>query len=242
MSLGGHLAELRKRVLFAVLGILVGGIAAWFFYEPIFEALQAPLIEAAKRQDAQITVNFSGIASALDTRLKVSFFLGILASSPWWLYQLWGFVAPGLKKRERRYTTGFLGAAVPLFAAGVTLAWLILPHAVEVLTAFVPAGSSNLNDAQMYLTFAMRLLLAFGLAFVFPVIMVALTWARIVSARRWLAGWRWAIVGIFAFAAAMTPTPDAITMILVALPMCALYFGAIGVGVLRERTQKRSAS
>ncbi|GIG54586.1 twin-arginine translocase subunit TatC [Demequina activiva] len=239
MSLGGHLREFRNRVILAAIGIAIGAVVGWFFYTPVFEALQEPVLQAAERDDALVSVNFAGLATAIDMQIKVSLFIGVVLSSPWWLYQLWAFVAPGLKSTEKKYTVGFLLAAIPLFLAGVYLAWWVYPHAVEILTGFTPEGASNFLDAQMFMTFAMRLLLAFGLAFVFPVIMVALSWAGVVTPRTWLKGWRWAVLVMFTFAAIMTPTPDAITMIAMAVPMCGLYFGAIGVGALRGRLVRR---
>lgn len=239
MPLREHLRELRKRVILIVGGLVVGAVAGWFVFTPAFEALQAPVLEAAAARDTPVTVNFVGLATALDMRIKVSVFLGILVTSPWWLYHVWAFVAPGLKRSERRYTAGFLVAAIPLFAAGVYLGWSVFPQAVRLLTEFTPLGAANILDAQMYLSFAMRLLVAFGIAFVFPVVMVLLTWAGVVSTHAWLKGWRWAVVVIFTFAAMMTPTPDAITMFLMALPMCALYFGAIGMGALRGARRTR---
>jgi sec-independent protein translocase protein TatC len=110
---------------------------------------------------------------------------------------------------------------------------------VEILTDFRPENTANLLSAQMFMTFAMRLILAFGIAFVFPVVMVGLTWSGAVSSRTWLKGWRWAVMGIFTFTAIMTPTPDAITMIVMAIPMCGLYFGAIGIGAVRERARRK---
>jgi len=159
----------------------------------------------------------------------------MIISSPWWLYQLWAYIAPGLTGKEKRYTVGFVASAVPLFLAGIAVAWAMFPRAVALLTGFRPNGSEQLLDAGLYLTFAMRLLVAFGLAFVFPVVMVALTWVGIVPWRVWLKGWRWAVLLIFIFTAAMTPTPDAITMTVMAIPMVALYFGAIGIGALRAK-------
>lgn len=242
MSLREHLAELRKRIILVAIGIAVFTVAGWFIYTPVFEALQQPVLEAAEKGDGLVAINFEGLATALDMQIKMSMVIGIVASSPWWLYQLWAFVSPGLKQKERRYTAGFLGAAVPLFLAGVALAWWVFPHAVQILTAFRPEGTANLINAQMFMTFAMRLVLAFGIAFVFPVLMVGLTWAGTVPSRTWLKGWRWAVMGIFIFAAIMTPTPDAVTMIVMAIPMCALYFGAIGVGALRERSKRGKAA
>jgi sec-independent protein translocase protein TatC len=239
MPLREHLVELRNRIIYSVIGIALAAVGGWFLFDPTFEALQRPLLEAAARDDAIVSVNFAGLATALDMHFKVAFFLGLILSSPWWLYQVWAYIAPGLTGKERRYTVGFLGAAIPLFLIGIIAAWVVFPHAVTILTDFRPDDTQQLLDAELYLTFAMRLLVAFGLAFVFPVVMVALTWLGIVPWRTWLKGWRWAVLLIFVFAAAMTPTPDAITMIVMAIPMVALYFGAIGIGALRARTRAK---
>lgn len=239
MPLRAHFAELRNRIILIVVGILVGAIGGWFLFEPAFAALQQPLLDVAARDDALVTVNFAGLASALDMRLKVSAFLGLVVSSPWWLYQVWAFIAPGLTGSEKKYTAGFLGAAIPLFLGGVAAAWLVFPQAVTILADFRPDGTAQLLDAQLYLNFAMRLLIAFGLAFVFPVVMVALTWLGVVPWRVWLKGWRWAVLLMFIFTAIMTPTPDAVMMTLMAIPMIALYFGAIGIGALRGRKRAK---
>lgn len=242
MPLRDHLVEARKRLIRSLAGIALGSVAGWFLFTPAFEVLQRPILDAAERDGVQVAVNFSGVATALDMKLKVAVFLGVIATSPWWLYQFWRFVAPALKRREKTYALGFLGAAVPLFAAGVALGILVLPKAVGLLTSFVPEGSTNLVDAQGYLSFSMRIIVAFGLAFVFPVVMVGLTWAGAVTPRAWLKGWRWAVFLIFVFAAVMTPTPDALTMALMAVPMCALYFAAIGVGAMRRRARRKRAT
>ncbi len=239
MSLADHLREFRKRLILAAIGIAIGMVAGWFLYTPVFEALQRPVLEAAERDDALVTVNFAGVATALDMQIKMSLLIGVIVSAPWWLYQLWAFVAPGLKSTERRYTVGFLAAAIPLFFGGVLFGWWVFPRAITILTGFTPDGAANFLDAQTFMTFAMRLILAFGIAFVFPVVMVALTWTGIVQARTWLRGWRWAVFIIFLAAAILTPTPDAVTMLFMAVPMVALYFAAVGVGLLRERVSRR---
>jgi len=244
MSLRDHLRELRRRVVLSAVGLAVGSIVGWIAYSPVFDALQRPLVNLAAQRGGLIAVNFAGIATSFDLRIKISLFLGVLLSSPWWVYQLWAFVTPGLTKRERRYAVGFVAAGAPLFLVGAFLAWLVLPNAVAVLTNFTPKGATNLIDAQVYLSFVMRVMLAFGLAFLLPVLMVALNFAGLVSAKAWARGWRWAVLGIFVFAAVMTPTPDAITMLLVAIPMCGLYFGAVGICAWRDRRRAttRSAS
>jgi len=241
MPLRAHLAELRRRVFFAALGLVVGAAVGWWLYDPVFEALQMPLqhVAALRGDDELVALNFAGIATSFDMKLKVSFFLGVILSSPWWIYQLWAFITPGLTRKERHYAIGFLAAAVPLFLAGTALAWWALPNAVELLTGFTPQGSANLIDAQTYLSFVMRLILAFGLAFLLPVVMVALNFAGIGRAATWRKGWRWAVLIAFVFAAVMTPTPDAITMIAVAVPICLLYFGALVICTLHDRRVDR---
>ena len=239
MPLRAHLAELRRRLLLAVLGIVIGAVGGWFAFDAVFSAMQQPLLDAAVRDGTIININFSGMTSAFDVRLKVSLFLGLIATAPWWLYQCWAFVTPGLKRSERRYALGFVFSSAPMFLVGAALGWLILPRAVLVLTEFVPHGATNLTDAQMYLSFVMRLMIAFGLAFVLPVLMVVMNLAGVVRAKTWAKGWRWAIVIAFTFAAVMTPTPDAWTMILVALPICLLYVVALGLCVLHDRSAAR---
>ncbi|MCM3535488.1 twin-arginine translocase subunit TatC [Cellulosimicrobium funkei] len=235
MPLREHLVEIRKRLFLAAIGIVLGAVVGWIVYEPVLQALQQPLVDAAERRNVLTGLNFEGVATAIDMKVKVSLFLGVLLSSPWWLYQLFAFITPGLTSKEKRYAFGFIGAAVPLFLAGVALAWVTLPRAVALLNEFVPDGSANLINAQMYLGFVMRLMLAFGIAFLVPVIMVALNTMGVVRAATWLAGWRWAVLISFLFAAIMTPTPDVLTMFCVALPICALYFLAYGISVLHDR-------
>jgi sec-independent protein translocase protein TatC len=239
MPLRAHLVELRRRLFLAALGVVVGAVIGWFLYDPVFAALQQPLVRVAEERDTLIALNFSGIATSFDMRVKVSVFLGVILSSPWWLYQFWAFVTPGLNHKERVYTFGFLGVAVPLFLAGAFVAWWALPNAVKLLTEFTPTGATNLIDAQTYLGFVMRLMLAFGLAFLLPVVMVALNFAGIGTAATWRKAWRWAVMVAFIFAAIMTPTPDAVTMLAVALPICGLYFVALGVCVLHDRRVDR---
>ncbi len=239
MPLREHLIELRKRLVLSAVGLVVGAAGGWFLYQPVFEVLQKPLLDAAADRGGNVSVNFAGLASAFDMQMKVSLFLGVLVTSPWWLYQLWAFITPGLTHRERRYAVGFLVAAVPLFLAGAGLAWWTLPNAVRVLTDFTPEGASNFIDAQTYLSFVMRFVLAFGIAFVLPVVMVCVNMAGLVKAATWGKGWRWAVLLAFVFAAVMTPTPDAITMIVMALPICGLYFAALGVCVLHDRRELR---
>lgn len=241
MPLRAHIRELRNRVLLATLGLLAGAVVGWAFYPQIFAALQRPVVELASRRTEVIALNFGGVATPLDMQIKVALFAGVILSSPWWIYQLWAFVTPGLTRRERWTTIGFLAAGVPLFLAGAGVAWMVLPMAVGLLAGFTPQDAVNMIDAQVYLGFIMRMVLAFGLAFLLPVVMVGLNLAGLVRGSTWLGGWRWAVLLTFVFAAIATPTADAISLFALALPMVALYFGAVGVCALHDRRADRRA-
>lgn len=239
MPLRAHLRELRTRLMLAVGGILVGAVAGWIWYLPIFDQLQGPITELAEARGELIALNFGGVATPLDMQIKVALFAGVILSSPWWLYQLWAFITPGLTRRERWYAIGFLAAGLPLFLTGAAIAWWVLPKAVALLSGFTPPQGVNLIPAQVYLEFIMRMVLAFGLAFLVPVVMVGLTFAGVVRGRTWRAGWRWAVMLAFIFAAVATPTGDAISMFALAIPICALYAAAVGLCHLRDRRVDR---
>ncbi|HWS56985.1 MAG TPA: twin-arginine translocase subunit TatC [Actinotalea sp.] len=239
MPLRAHLVELRNRTLLAAVGLALGAVVGWFAYPAIFEALQAPVVELAAERDDPIALNFGGVAAPLDLQIKVALFAGAILSSPWWIYQLWAFITPGLTRKERWTTIGFVAVAVPLFLVGAALAWWLLPKAVWLLASFTPTDAVNLIDAQTYLGFVMRMVLAFGAAFLLPVLMVGLNMAGLVRAQTWWAGWRWAVLFSFVFAAVATPTADAISMFALAVPICLLYAIAVGVCVLSDRSRDR---
>ncbi len=240
MPLASHVREARRRLVLAALGVVVGSILGWIVYEQVFAALQAP-IEAVNDGGKTAALNFEGIATSFDIRLRVSIFVGLVVSSPWWLYQAWAFVAPGLTTTEKRRSLAYFAAGVPLFLGGVTMAYLFLPHAVGLLIDFTPTGSVNFINASVYLGFVMQLTLAFGLAFLLPLAMVALTALGLVRGRTWVRGWRWAVLLVFIFSAVATPTPDAVSMLLLAVPICGLYFGAVGVCILLDKRAGRRA-
>jgi sec-independent protein translocase protein TatC len=241
MSLADHLRELRRRVVWSVLGLLAGAVVGWFVYTRLLDVLTAPIVHIQKaRGDRSIGLNFSGLTQAFSVQLKVAIFVGIILSCPVWLYQIWAFIVPGLTKRERRTSMAFIAAAVPLFVAGCLLALWTMPRVVEVLYGFTPSGSFNFTNASDYLTFVTRFILAFGLAFLLPVLLVALNVAHVLPARVMIKGWRIAVMLIFVFAALMTPTPDAWTMLVLALPMVGLFYLAVGVSALLDRKRSKN--
>ena len=239
MSLGDHLRELRRRVLIASGSVAVGSVLGWFLYEPLFNQLMAPLRKLAAERDGLVNINFGGITQPFTVQLQVAMFVGVIVASPVWLSQVWGFIVPGLSRREKRTSMAFVGAAVPLFLGGCFLAARTVHNAIEILIGFTPKGAANLPDAALYLTFVTRFILAFGLAFLLPVFLVALNVAHVLPGRTMLKGWRVAVLLIFLFAAMMTPTPDAWTMLVLAVPMVGLFYAAVGVAILLDRRRAR---
>ena len=239
MSLGSHLKELRVRLSWSAGFLVVGTVIGWYLFEPVFKLLQAPLLEVTKARGIEAVVNFGTVVSAFDLRIQVSIFLGVIITSPFWLYNLWAFVSPGLKTRERRFTLGFLFSSVPLFLAGAYIAWSSLPSFVIVLIGFTPEGSSNVINASDYILFAIRIVLVFGLAFVMPVLLVLMNFANLVSGKAILKGWRVAVLVIALVSALATPTADPMSMFLLMGPLAALYFIAVGIAVLNDNRRAR---
>ena len=242
MPLREHLREARRRFILVLVGLGVGAVAGWILYPQIFEALQEPVTRVSDGGQLEIALNFDGVATALDMQIKISLFAAVILTSPWWVYQIWAFVTPGLTRKERWFTAGFVATGVPLFLTGAALAWWFMPQAVGILTGFTPENALNLITAQLYLSFIMRMVLAFGIAFLLPVVMVGLNLAGIVRASTWIAGWRWAVLLSFVFAAVATPTGDAISMFALGIPICALYFTAVGLCLLHDRRVDRRAA
>jgi sec-independent protein translocase protein TatC len=241
MSLADHLRELRKRLFWIAGFILVGTVGGWFLFDPVFDLLQRPILELSENRGANATVNFGTVVSAFDLRIQVSIFLGLLVSSPFWLFQLWAFITPGLKKNERRYSIAFIASAVPLFLIGTYIAWASLPNFVVVLLGFTPEGSSNVINASEYVLFAIRVLFIFGAAFVMPVVLVLLNFVGLLEAKSIIRGWRFAIFIIAVITALATPTAEPISMLLLMIPLIILYFMAAGLAHLNDRRKRKRA-
>ena len=244
MSLGQHLVELRKRLTRGALAIVAGTVGGWFLYDIVWGLIRDPItrIAAARNEDAgTIALNYSSITGAFDVRIQIALTLGIVISSPIWLYQIFAFLVPGLTGREKKYTFGFFFSAIPLFLGGIAAGWFVLPHIVEIMYSFVPNGSTTFYDTKYYLDFVLKLVLATGIAFVLPVFLVLLNFVGILTARTILKGWRWAVLAITIFTAIATPAADVVSMILLAIPMVVLYFAAVGVAMLHDRGVEKRA-
>ena len=175
------------------------------------------------------------VTGAFDLKLRIALITGVALSGPLWLYELFAFVAPGLNRKEKRYSFGFLAAALPLFVAGCAAGLLLFPHMVEVLASFASTEDSTLLAASYYFDFVMKIVLATGMAFTLPVFIVMLNFLGIVSASALARSWRVCVIAIIVVSALVTPAADVLSMFLIALPMTALFFGAYLVAVLHRQ-------
>ena len=246
MPLLAHLTEFRKRVVRALLFVALFAIVGWNFYNPIVDQLTLPICDlaAARASGSEQCGNLfvGGVLGPLNLKIKVAIISGLVLSTPFWLYQLWAFIAPALHKREKKYTVSFIAIATPFFAAGVALGYFILPKAVQVLLGFTPQTLENLVRFDEYLDFVLRLILVFGIAFELPVVLVTLNLLGVIKGRAMIKPWRVAVFGIFFFTAALTPTGDPITMGALALPLTVLYFGACGLSIFLDKRRGRDSS
>ncbi|MFY9330748.1 MAG: twin-arginine translocase subunit TatC [Candidatus Nanopelagicales bacterium] len=246
MPLVEHLRELRTRVVKASLAIVIGMVVGWIYYAELFKILSQPfegVVAAAQAEGRDVTLALTGVADPFVLQVQVSALAGILLASPIWLYQLWRFITPGLHKHERRWGIAFVVVAVPLFAAGVALAYLVLPYGLEILFGFTPDNVENIVSVDRYLSFFIRTVLVFGVGFLMPLMLVLLNFAGVLTGQRLISWWRWIIFIVFIFAAVATPTGDPINLVLLAGPMLILIVLAIGVCLLndRRRAKRRGA-
>ena len=243
MSLGDHLREFRRRLFIAAAALIACSVVGWYLFDIIYEHLTAPIANIARQrgEGSLIDLNYAGLTAAFSQRLSLAIWAGTIMSAPMWLWQAWAFVVPGLSRKEKRISLMFIAAIVPLFLGGCWFGYTTLPKAVEILLGFTPEGAANLPEASLYFSFVTRFILVFGIAFLFPVVLVALNVVGVLPSRVMLKGWRPAIVIIFVFAAIATPPPDPYTMLLLATPLIILYFVAYGVARIldRRRAQDR---
>ncbi|MEY4320031.1 MAG: twin-arginine translocase subunit TatC [Actinomycetota bacterium] len=239
MSLGQHLVEFRGRLVKAALAVLVASIGGFLIADVVWSLLAAPLIDVANDSGRIAQINYTSISEAFDTKIAIALTVGIVASSPIWLWQIWSFVTPALVRREKRFAFGFLLTAIPLFLLGCGTGWWLFPHVVELMTSFAPEGSTTLLTAKYYLDFSIKFVIAIGIGFDLPVFLVLLNFTGVLSAKAIISGWRWAIVGITTFTALATPAADVVSMFLLAIPMLVLYFLAAFVAWIRDRRVAR---
>ena len=233
MSMLDHLAELRTRILISVFAVIGGAIVAFVFSNRILVFLQDYYRDAINSPD--ITFIFLAPADAFITRLKIATYGGIVLALPVWLYQLWRFITPGLNPKERRYAVPFVASAILLFAAGAFVAFLTLEPALHFLLTVGGDAQQPMLTADHYVTLVSLMVVAFGISFEFPVVLVFLLIARVLRTEQLARARRWAAVGIITFAAIITPSQDPYSLLFMAVPMYLFYEGAIIIGRILRR-------
>lgn len=243
MSLGEHFRELKRRLIISAVAIAAGGVVGWLVYGPLLAVLRGP-VDAYKKahpdRAPDIQLTFTGLAAPFSLHLSLAIFTGIILTSPVWLFQVWAFILPGLNRKEKRISRSFIAAGVPLFLGGIALAHYSLQIVIPVLLNFTPKGAANFQTLTDYISFVTRFSLGFGFAFLLPVFLVALNMIGLLPSSAMLKAWRVSVFLIFVFAAMMMPSPDPYSMMLLAVPLTVLFFGAIGISRLIERGRRRS--
>ena len=242
MPLLDHLRELRQRLFVSVVAIVIASIVAGLFYDQLLALLQNPFEDSvrplAEEQDINAELTINTVSGPFTLLLKVSVVAGVVAASPIWLYQLWAFIVPGLHRNERRWSMVFGAVAGPLFITGVLIGYYVLPKGINILISFTPDEVSNLVELSGYLSFVLRMLLVFGVAFEIPLFVILLNLAGVVSGRQLGEHRPWIIIGTFIFAAIATPSTDPVSMLFLALPMTLLFFISEIIARLVDRRRR----
>lgn len=237
MPLMEHLRELRNRLLIALAAVAVGLIIGWMLSTPVWELLKEPYCSTAQSHqlNGRCSLTYNGIFSSFFITLKVSLMVGLVVSSPVWLYQIWAFVTPALYRTEKRYTLTFLGLAIPLFALGAGLAYFIMDTSLAFLLSFSLDDTVATISIDDYLNYVLIMMLIFGVSFELPLLMVFLNIIGVLSRATVAKHRRLVIFLMFVFGAVITPGGDPFTMMALAAPMILLFMAAEFVMYLRER-------
>src|SRR5499427_5235611 len=221
MPLTAHLAELRLRLIWCLLALTVGFIICYAFSDKIVAALQSPPTLVGSR--IKVPLQIIAPAEAFVTYIKVGLIAGLFLVLPVILHQLWKFVAPGLLEHEKKYTVPFLVGSAGLFYGGGVIFYLVLPFIIHFLLSFAKGDIKAQLSVGYYVTFCVRLMIAFGLVFQLPMVIIFLTQLGLVSSRLLVRYFRHAVVLIFVVAAVLTPTTDPLSLVAMVLPMLLLY-------------------
>ncbi|MEL7207056.1 MAG: twin-arginine translocase subunit TatC [Actinomycetota bacterium] len=239
MSLIEHLEELRSRLMKSILAIVAGAVVAWVFYPQLFDVFTAPLCDVVDEERCQLVI--TDPVQGLSTRLRVAGYGGIALAMPVILWQVWRFVTPGLYAREKRLAIPFVGSALVLFALGAGLAYWTLPRALEFLID-IGGDVEPFFTPDKYIQLVTYMMLAFGIGFEFPILLVFLQMAGVLS-NETLRSWRrYAIVGIVVMVAVITPSGDPISLLALSVPMYLFYEASILIGRLIDRRRRKAAS
>lgn len=243
MALTDHLREFRARLIRSMLVLVVAFIVMLYFYDPLLDFISKPYYDAVatlkNEVDAELVA--TGIGAGLLLQLKLCGVAAIVVSAPYWIYQIWAFILPGLHPQERKWSRVVAAIAGPLFFLGVALGYYVLPKGIQVLIDFVPTDVTSLVDFGAYFSFVTRMLLIFGIAMEIPFFVILLNLAGVVSGKT-LGRYRpWIVIGVFVFAAVATPSTDPFSMLMLAIPLQILFIVAEIVARLVDRARGRGA-
>src|SRR3954466_5093014 len=233
MPMLDHLSELRNRIIVSIAAVAIGGVIAFVFSNQIITFLISFYRDALNNQHAKL-VNLSPVDGFV-IRLKVATYGGIVLALPIWLYELWRFVTPALDPREKRYAVPFVASALVLFALGAFVAFLTLEPALTFLIQVGGPSQQAAYTSEKYLSLIALMIVAFGLSFEFPIVLVFLLIAHVITTAQLRHARRWAAVGIVIFAAVITPSQDPYSLFFMAVPMYLFYEGSIIIGRILKR-------
>jgi len=245
MALSDHFRELRARLIRSALILVIAFCVAIFFYDQLLDLVNRPYLDAQRALRDNGTVSIQVVQDAtggLLLQMKLCGVVAIIASSPYWLYQIWAFILPGLHPTEKRYTRMFVAVAGPLFLGGVALGYYVMPKGLEVLISFVPNNVTSLVDFGRFFSFEMRMLLIFGVSMEIPLFVVLLNFAGIISGRTLAKHRPWIVIGTMVFAAVATPSTDPFSMLMLAIPMLILFAISEVICRISDRARGRGAN
>ena len=249
MSLGDHLRELRYRVVFSLVWIVLGMVVVAIFYNQAYLFLAEPWLQArdiisATNPEISTQMVLSGVTAPLTLALKICGVGGLVLASPIWLYQIWAYIVPALLAKEKRWALIFLSVALPLFLAGVAVGYLILPQGISVLMAFTPQSVpiTNLIEIDKFLELMLQLMVVFGLGFLMPVVVVGANLVGVLKAKQLAKARTYVIFGCFVFGAAATPSTDPFSMLALAVPMSLLFIVAEVICRFNDKRRDRRAA
>jgi sec-independent protein translocase protein TatC len=244
MPLMDHLRELRNRLLKAALALIVAMVAGFVFFHPIWNIISHPFCSAVinGKSGCHVTGDqlvVTGVFDPFMLRVKIAFFVGLILSAPVWLYQVWAFIAPGLYRREKRWAYLFVGVAAPLFAVGAVLAYFVMSRGLRYLLGMAPGQVLVLPSIDTYLSYFQGMILGFGAAFELPLALVILNMAHILTHKRFAKWRRLMLFAAFVFAGIANPSPDPISMLLLAFPIVVLVEVAEVIIYFNDRRRAR---
>lgn len=252
MTLTEHLAELRMRIIRGGLAIMLGMLVVVAFYDTVLDWLLRPYTRlCARKPPGYCGGSFDAVTGearlfstdpieGFATRFRIAFYGGVILALPVLLWQLWMFIVPALHKHEKRYALSFVISAVVLFAAGGFVAFSTLEKALEFLISWAGQDVDPLFQVQSYVRLVTLMVVAFGIGFLVPLLLVFLQLVGILTPQTLLGAWRYAVVGTFVIAAGITPSGDPVSLLALSVPMIVLYFAAVLVGWIMQRRKRRA--